>query len=97
MAFGVAVKAMDLRFVQIPILCGHYRGDPIAGAEGEWLGFETLTHVPIDRALIDTALLDADERAWLDTYHAGIVTRIAPQLDGAARAWLDDACAPLAP
>ena len=37
---AVAVKAMDLRFVQVPLLCGHYRGDPIAGAEGvidRWL------------------------------------------------------------
>ncbi|WP_374493847.1 CHAT domain-containing protein [Zoogloea sp.] len=30
----VSVKAMDLRFVHNPVLCGHYRGDPIAGAEG---------------------------------------------------------------
>ena len=30
---SVVVKAMDLRFVQVPILCGHYHGDPIAGAE----------------------------------------------------------------
>ena len=37
---AVVVKAMDLRFVQVPLLCGHYRGDPIAGAEGvidRWL------------------------------------------------------------
>ena len=67
----------------------------IAGAEGEWLGFETLTHVPIDRALIDTALIDAGERVWLDAYHAGIVERIGPQLDGEARQWLEAACAPL--
>ena len=67
----------------------------IAGAEGEWLGFETLTHVPIDRALIATALLDTDERAWLDAYHAGIVERIGPRLDGDARHWLEAACAPL--
>ena len=31
--FSVAVRAMDLRFVQYPILCGHYIGDAIAGAE----------------------------------------------------------------
>ena len=36
----VAVKAMDLRFVQVPLICGHYRGDPISGAESiidRWL------------------------------------------------------------
>lgn len=29
----VAVRAMDLRFVQQPILCGHYQADAIASAE----------------------------------------------------------------
>ena len=67
----------------------------IAGAEGEWLGFETLTHVPIDRALIDLTLLDPGEQAWLDAYHAGVLALIGPQLDGAERAWLQQACAPL--
>ena len=42
---AVAVRAMDLRFVQVPILCGHYKGDPIAGAEGA-----------IDRWLVEGAL-----------------------------------------
>ncbi|MDD3798554.1 MAG: aminopeptidase P family protein [Novosphingobium sp.] len=67
----------------------------IDGAEGEWRGFETLTHVPIDRTLIDAALLDRDERAWLDAYHAGVLALIGPQLEGAARDWLERACAPL--
>jgi CHAT domain-containing protein/pimeloyl-ACP methyl ester carboxylesterase len=30
---AVAVKAMDLRFLQAPVLCGHYVGDPISGPE----------------------------------------------------------------
>ena len=29
----VRVAARDLRFVHVPVLCGHYRDDPIAGAE----------------------------------------------------------------
>lgn len=41
----VAVQAMDLRFLQQPVLCGHYRGDPIAAAEGV-----------IDRHLVNGAL-----------------------------------------
>ncbi|MDQ8020936.1 MAG: CHAT domain-containing protein [Moraxellaceae bacterium] len=32
-ALQVAVRAMDLRFAQQPVMCGHYIGDPIAGAE----------------------------------------------------------------
>ncbi len=32
-ALAVSVKAMDLRFARQPVMCGHYIGDPIAGAE----------------------------------------------------------------
>ncbi len=61
----------------------------------EMLGFETLTWCPIDRRLIDTALLDAGERAWLDAYHAEVLTKIGRLVDGDARTWLERACAPL--
>ena len=42
----------------------------VDGAEKEMLGFETLTFAPIDRSLIDTAMLSREERDWLDDYHA---------------------------
>ena len=67
----------------------------IAGAEGRMLGFETLTFAPIDRALIDVALLTDAERNWLDDYHRSVVARIGPELDEGDRDWLDLACAPL--
>ena len=67
----------------------------IAGAEGDFLGFATLTHVPIDRRLIDPALLDAGERGWLDAYHADVRAVLGPLLDGTDRAWLEAATAPL--
>jgi len=67
----------------------------IAGAEGAYLGFETLTLVPIDRALVDIALLSAEERAWWNAYHARVAEVLTPQLAGADLAWLEAACAPL--
>jgi Xaa-Pro aminopeptidase len=67
----------------------------IDGAEGEFLGFATLTHAPIDRRLIDPALLDADERGWIDAYHADVRAIVAPLLDTADRAWLEAATARL--
>jgi Xaa-Pro aminopeptidase len=67
----------------------------IAGTEANMLGFETLTLAPIDRTLIDPAILRDDERAWLDAYHARVLAVIGPELDGPARAWLGRACAPL--
>ena len=68
---------------------------PIAGQEGAWLGFETLTLAPIDRALVDRALLGEAEVAWWNAYHARVRDVLTPQLDDEALAWLEEACAPL--
>ncbi|CCW16802.1 Xaa-Pro aminopeptidase [Sphingobium indicum BiD32] len=67
----------------------------VPGAEKPMQGFETLTFAPIDRHLIALDLLSADERAWVDAYHAQVLSVVGPQLDGDARAWLESACAPL--
>ena len=67
----------------------------IEGAEGDWLGFETLTFVPLDRRLIDTDMLTPRERNWVDGYHAKVRALLAPQLDGDDLAWLEAETAPL--
>ena len=68
----------------------------IAGADGEYLGFENLTWAPIDRTLVETSLLTAEELQWWDDYHARVEAILAPQLEGEALAWLRQACQPLA-
>jgi Xaa-Pro aminopeptidase len=65
------------------------------GAEKKLLGFETLTFAPLDRALIEVAMLSEAERAWVDDYHARVQEIMAPQLDGEALEWLKAQCAPL--
>jgi Xaa-Pro aminopeptidase len=67
----------------------------IAGAEKRMLGFETLTFAPIDRSLIDSAMLSPEERAWMDDYHARVLEVVGPQLEGEVRAWLEKQCSPL--
>jgi Xaa-Pro aminopeptidase len=67
----------------------------IPGCEGEWLGFETLTLAPLDRALLDRGLLSKAEAAWWDAYHARVREVLAQQLEGEPLAWLEAACAPL--
>lgn len=57
--------------------------------------FETLTLAPIDRTLIDTSMLTADEREWLDAYHARVADVLLHYLDEADGQWLKAACAPL--
>ncbi|HJR12662.1 MAG TPA: aminopeptidase P family protein [Rhodanobacteraceae bacterium] len=66
------------------------------GEFGEFLAFETLTLCPIDTRLLEPSLLDANEIAWLDDYHASVREQLAPLLgDAADRAWLDVRCAPV--
>ncbi|WP_026091916.1 aminopeptidase P family protein [Porphyrobacter sp. AAP82] len=67
----------------------------IAGAEGRYLGFETLTFVPLDRKLIEKGLLTAGEIAWVDGYHAEVRALLAPRLAGEELAWLERETAPL--
>lgn len=59
------------------------------------LGFETLTFAPIDRRLIDNALLTEAERRWVDDYHARVLEVVGPQLEGEVLDWLKAECAPL--
>ncbi|WP_298189902.1 aminopeptidase P family protein [Novosphingobium sp.] len=67
----------------------------IPGAEGKFMGFETLTFAPIDRTLVEPSLLLEHERDWWNAYHAKVRDLLVPQLSGADLAWLEAACAPL--
>ncbi len=81
--------------IRIENLLAVRRIKPPRGAEVPLLGFETLTLAPIDRALVDPRLLDSDEIAWLDAYHARVRRALAPTLDRRTRAWLTRATKPL--
>jgi Xaa-Pro aminopeptidase len=50
---------------------------------------------PIDRRLVVHQMLDDDEAAWLDSYHARVASSLAPLVDSATRAWLCDATRPI--
>jgi Xaa-Pro aminopeptidase len=69
--------------------------EPVAGAEKPLNAFETLTLAPLDRRLIEPAMLTADELAWLDAYQARVRGALTPLVDAPVRAWLDAATAPL--
>ncbi len=65
------------------------------GGDREMLGFETLTLAPIDRRLIDRALLEPAERAWVDAYHDRVAETLTPMIEAETARWLRAACAPL--
>lgn len=68
----------------------------VARGDVPMLAFETLTLAPIDRDLIDVALLTHDELAWVDAYHARVEAALAPLLPGDDATWLGARCRPLA-
>jgi len=63
--------------------------------DGVFLGFETVTMCPFDRNLIDAALLNPDEREWVNDYHRRVRETLLPLLDEAAADWLRSATLPL--
>jgi Xaa-Pro aminopeptidase len=66
-------------------------------AEGgrDMLCFETLTLAPIDRALVARELLEGEEIAWLDAYHARVRDTLTPLVDRDTARWLEAATQPL--
>jgi len=84
---GYGIRIETLQFVTEPTM--------IEGGERPMLGFETLTMAPIDRRLVVSSMLTAEERAQFDAYHARVLAVVGPQVPGDVRAWLETACAPL--
>ena len=84
-AYGIRIE--NLQYVT--------EASDIAGGEIAMLGFECLTFAPLARDLIETDLLSAAERDWVDAYHGRVLEMIGGELEGEAKAWLEAACAPL--
>ncbi|MGJ4948223.1 aminopeptidase P family protein [Bradyrhizobium sp. HKCCYLS20291] len=83
-AFGIRIENLEL---VVP--------KDVPGAEKPMNGFEALTLAPIDRRLIDVAMLSGEERSWLDAYHSRVRETVRAALDEADQLWLDQATAPL--
>ena len=63
---------------------------------GRFLRFEPLTLCPYDRRAIVPHMLSAEEREWLNAYHARVRSELEPLLsDPADRLWLCQATEPL--
>ena len=84
-AFGIRIENLELVVAK-----------EVTDAEKPMNAFETLTLAPIDRRLIELTMLNADELAWLNAYHARVRDEVRPHLDEATKAWLDAATAALA-
>ena len=69
---------------------------PLAGGDNRtMLSFETITFAPIDRDLIDVAMLTEKERAWLNAYHQETLDKVALNCSPTTQIWMKRACAPI--
>lgn len=57
--------------------------------------FEPLTLCPISLRAVDTAVLDTDQRDWLNRYHTMVYERLAPRLTSEERGWLQEKTRPI--
>ncbi len=58
---------------------------------GQFLRFEFLTYVPIDLDCVNVDMMDEQDIAYLNEYHAEVYEKIAPYLTGEEAAWLKEA------
>lgn len=58
---------------------------------GEFLRIRPLTLCPIDLAPVRLDMLTAEEKIWLNNYHADVYAKLSPLLDDDHRQWLADA------
>ena len=64
-------------------------------AYGQFLRFEFLTYVPIDRDAIDKSLMTERDIRLLNEYHAQVYEKISPYLNEDEAAWLKEATRPI--
>ena len=67
----------------------------IPGGERKMLGFRNLTWAPLARDLIVLDRLSPAEHDGVNAYHAEVLEKIGPLVDGEAGDWLQAACAPV--
>lgn len=68
----------------------------IGAANDGFLHLQPIVFVPLDRKLIETAMLTGNEIAWVDAYHQEIRSKLATSLRSEAAAdWLERATHPL--
>jgi Xaa-Pro aminopeptidase len=67
------------------------KDEKYSSSDGEFYTFEILTLCPIDRKLIDKALLTQKEIDFLNSYHEKVFTNLAPYVKDFAHIWLQNA------
>lgn len=63
---------------------------------GQFLKFEFLTYVPVDLEPVDVSIMEEQDIAYLNEYHAQVYEKIAPHLTKEEAEWLKEVTKPVA-
>lgn len=55
---------------------------------GQFMHFETITHIPMDLDAINPDIMTIEEKIWLNEYHKEVFDMISPHLDNDEKEWL---------
>jgi len=70
-------------------------GEPALPGDKQFLRFERLTHIPIEKRLISVELMAPWELDWLDNYHRDVWELLSPLVEGRTLDWLREATSPI--
>lgn len=67
----------------------------VKNGDGQFMRFDTLTYVPIDREAVDFRYLTAETRIQLNQYHEAVYEKISPYLTEEEAEWLKAVTKPI--
>ena len=70
-------------------------GNSVNNSDGQFMHFENLTFVPLDRAALSPAYMNSEDLARVNRYQQSVYDAVGPYLTEEERQWLKEECAEL--
>lgn len=62
---------------------------------GQFMYFETITHIPMDLDAINPDIMTKEEKDWLNEYHKDVYNKLSPHLNQNEKQWLKEYTRPI--
>ncbi len=69
--------------------------DSVENSDGQFMNFENLTFVPLDRAALNMDYMNADDVSRVNRYQARVYEAVSPYLTEEEKAWLKEETSPI--
>ena len=70
-------------------------GNSVNNSDGQFMHFENLTFVPLDRAALSPTYMNSEDLARVNRYQQSVYDAVGPYLTEEERQWLKEECAEL--